>query len=40
MVDESGNFLERTDECSQVYTGPQPDSYYECTICGAEATAE
>lgn len=37
LVDEGGHFLECTDECSQIYSGPQSDSYYECALCGEVA---
>ena len=37
VVDESGNFIEVQNECSQVYIKPNMDQEWTCSDCGAVA---
>lgn len=36
-VDALGNFIEATNDCSEVVTGPDNDNIWTCSRCGAEA---
>lgn len=37
-TDENGNFLDVVTECVDVIHTPNECNYWECSICGAEAT--
>lgn len=36
-VDPYGDFIELTDDCTQIAAGPDDGNIWECAICGADA---
>jgi hypothetical protein len=37
LVDGEGNFIEVTDECTDIFHKPSPSNIWECADCGEEA---